>query len=146
MWVFALWGLLGGLAVEAMDFVKAIRRVKGWPWRPPLGPGGGPYCVSVIVRIGAGGILAGAAGASGQISGPIIALALGTAAPLVLEKLSQQIPMEDVVPFGIPNGSTSSEEHDPSVENHSDGENIFNRSVADAGSRSTSQEVEHDAT
>ncbi|MEV4013140.1 hypothetical protein AB0J35_21790 [Nonomuraea angiospora] len=76
--MFALWGLGGGLAIEALDFIKAVRRVgHGWPWRYPYGPGGGPYLVSVLGRAAAGAVVAGAAGASVNGMTPLIALALG---------------------------------------------------------------------
>ncbi|MEV4364621.1 hypothetical protein [Nonomuraea sp. NPDC049625] len=101
-WMFALWGLGGGLAIEALDFIKAVRRVgHGWPWRYPYGPGGGPYLVSVLGRAAASAVVAGAAGASVNGMTPLIALALGAAAPLILEKLSQQIPVQANLPtFG----------------------------------------------
>ncbi|MEQ4725014.1 hypothetical protein [Nonomuraea sp. B19D2] len=98
-WMFALWGLGGGLAIEALDFIKAVRRVgHGWPWRYPYGPGGGPYLVSVLGRAAASAVVAGAAGASVNGMTPLIALALGAAAPLILEKLSQQIPVQADLP------------------------------------------------
>jgi hypothetical protein len=98
-WTFALWGLGGGLAIEVLDFIKAVRRVgHGWPWREPHGPGGGPYLVSVIGRAGAGAAVAGATSASVNGTTPLIALALGAAAPLILEKLSHQIPLDAGLP------------------------------------------------
>ncbi|WP_181307450.1 hypothetical protein [Nonomuraea fuscirosea] len=100
VWVLALWGLGGGLAIEALEFFKAARRVgRGWPWRYPYGPGGGPYFVSVLVRAALSAVVAGAAGASVDCVTPLIAFALGTAAPLILEKLSQQIPVQADLPL-----------------------------------------------
>ncbi|MER6515104.1 hypothetical protein ABT158_50470 [Nonomuraea sp. NPDC001636] len=99
-WMFALWGLGGGLAIEALDFIKAVRRVgHGWPWRYPYGPGGGPYLVSVLGRAAASAVVAGAAGASVNGMTPLIAVGLGAAAPLILEKLSQQIPVQAGLPI-----------------------------------------------
>uniref|UniRef100_UPI003F496725 hypothetical protein n=1 Tax=Nonomuraea bangladeshensis TaxID=404385 RepID=UPI003F496725 len=114
-WMFALWGLGGGLAIEALDFIKAVRRVgHGWPWRYPHGPGGGPYLVSVLGRAVASALLAGAAGASVNGMTPLIALALGVAAPLILEKLSQQIPIAASLPLagGPPDQPTDSDAGD----------------------------------
>jgi hypothetical protein len=100
-WVFALWGLGGGLAIEVLDFIKGVRRVHTWPWRYPYGPGGGPYLVSVLGRAAASALIAGAAGASVNGMTPLIAVALGAAAPLILEKLSQQIPVQAGLPATI---------------------------------------------
>ncbi|MEQ4723794.1 hypothetical protein [Nonomuraea sp. B19D2] len=125
VWVLALWGLGGGLAIEALDFFKAVRRVgRGWPWRYPYGPGGGPYLVSVLVRAALSAGVAGAAGASVDCVTPLIAFALGTAAPLILEKLSQQIPVEAGLPLPDPatgaDGPTLSQESLPRRERPSD--------------------------
>ncbi|MFE0153666.1 hypothetical protein ACFWY5_41480 [Nonomuraea sp. NPDC059007] len=103
-WIWALWGLGGGLAVEVLDFVKAVRRVKGWPWASPDEPGAGPYLLSVLGRAAAAAVVAGAAGASVTGMTPLIALALGAAAPLILEKLSQQVPMQADVAGALPAG------------------------------------------
>ena len=51
------------------------------------------YLVSVIVRVGLGAGLAGAAAAGGQVSGSFAAFSLGVAAPLVLEKLAKTVPL-----------------------------------------------------
>ncbi|RSM99528.1 hypothetical protein DMB42_42265 [Nonomuraea sp. WAC 01424] len=108
-WVFALWGLGGGLAIEALDFIKAVRRVgHGWPWRYPYGPGGGPYLVSVLGRVVASAVVAGAAGASVNGMTPLVALSLGAAAPLILEKLSQQIPVHADLPMATPAAASPS--------------------------------------
>ncbi|MFI7134142.1 hypothetical protein ACIBQ1_51335 [Nonomuraea sp. NPDC050153] len=72
-WVFALWGL-----------------------------GGGPYLVSVLGRVAASAVMAGAASASVNGMTPRIALALGAVAPLILEKLSQQIPVHADLPMAAP--------------------------------------------
>jgi hypothetical protein len=51
-------GLLGALLYEACDLWKAIRRVKGFPWRSPGEMRLGPYLTSAILRLLAGGIAA----------------------------------------------------------------------------------------
>lgn len=91
-WEYVVWGAFGGLAVEAIEFYGAIRRVKGWPWKvagepPPL-----PLAVSVAIRVGLGLGLALAAGQTRQISGPIGAIAVGVAAPLLIEQMAKQVP------------------------------------------------------
>jgi len=49
--------------------------------------------VAEAIRLFAGAGLAIAFGKSGQISGVIGAIAIGAAAPLIVEKLSQQLPL-----------------------------------------------------
>lgn len=51
------------------------------------------YLVSVLIRVGVGAGLAAAATGSGQVSGSLAAFGLGVAAPLVLEKLAQTVPL-----------------------------------------------------
>jgi hypothetical protein len=53
-------------------------------------PDFGPWLSAVIVRLIVGGILAGAGQASDQLSGPFAAVAVGVAAPMVLEQLAGQ--------------------------------------------------------
>ena len=94
-WGYALWGAFGGLAVEAIGFSGAISRVKGWPWRvkgetPPL-----PLAVSVVIRVGLGFGLAWAAGQAGVISGPWGAIAVGVAAPLLIEQMTKRVRLSD---------------------------------------------------
>jgi len=84
-----LWGLLGATAVEALDLYKAIRRVKGYPWRHPDEVPLGPYLLSVVIRVGLGVLAAAVCAASSQIGGPAGALAAGYAAPKLFEQLAR---------------------------------------------------------
>lgn len=88
-----MWGLFGGFAVEGLEFAAAIRRVGGWPWLQPGEPGPFPLAVSVLIRLAIGAGLATAAGSTGQVSGPFGALAVGVAAPLLIEQLARQVPL-----------------------------------------------------
>jgi hypothetical protein len=97
-WEYAFWGFFGGFAVDGLEFAGAIRRVGGWPWRQPGEPGLLPYAVSVAIRLVVGAGLAAAAGTTGQISGPFGALAVGVAAPLLIEQLARQIPLTTSTP------------------------------------------------
>jgi hypothetical protein len=92
-WEYALWGLFGGFAVEGLEFSAAIRRVGTWPWREPGEVGLGPLSVSIALRLSVGAGLAAAAGSAEQVSGPFGALAVGIAAPLVVEQLARQVPL-----------------------------------------------------
>jgi len=94
-WHYALWGAFGGLAVEAVQFYGAVRRTGDWPWNTPGAPPRGPLAVSVIIRMSVGLGLAAAAGETGQVAGPLGAIAVGVAAPLLIEQMARQIPLAD---------------------------------------------------
>ena len=89
-WAAALWGFIGAAAIEAWDLYGAIHRVKGFPWKfegeVPLAP----YLVSVVLRVLLGVGMAVAFVASGQAGGPVGAVAIGIAAPKLLEQLARQ--------------------------------------------------------
>jgi hypothetical protein len=94
-WEYVLWGAFGGLAVEAIEFYGAIRRLKDLPWKtkgesPPLA-----LAVSVVIRVGVGLGLTLAAGLAGLVSGPIGAIAIGVAAPLLIEQMAKQVPLSN---------------------------------------------------
>jgi hypothetical protein len=93
-WQYALLGALGGFLVEAVEFRAAIREAKGWPWLLEDEPGPAPMAVSIVLRLAASAGLAFAAGIGGQVAGPFGALAVGIAAPLVIEKMARQVPLE----------------------------------------------------
>lgn len=83
-----VWGLLGASAIEAHQLHSAIGRVKNLPWRVqgelPLKP----YLVALVLRLALGVGMAAAFGASGQAGGPVGVVAVGIAAPKVLEQLA----------------------------------------------------------
>jgi hypothetical protein len=119
-WQYAMWGLFGGFAVEGLEFAAAIRRIAGWPWQQPNEPGLLPLMVSVVIRLVIGSGLAIAAGTSGQISGPFGALAVGAAAPLLVEQLARQIPQTTITPISpanlpTPNRPDAATSTDPST-------------------------------
>lgn len=93
-WEFAAWGAFGGFALEAIQFYGAIRRTGDWPWRTKGEPGPLPLLVSVLIRVGLGLGLAWAAAETNQINGPIAAIAVGVAAPLIIEQMAKRIPVE----------------------------------------------------
>ncbi|GAB7110564.1 hypothetical protein JCM4814A_88810 [Streptomyces phaeofaciens JCM 4814] len=90
VWEACLWGVLGAGAVEALDLYGAIRRVQGYPWREKGHTPLGPYLLSVILRLGLGVGVAAAFGASGQAGGPVGVVAVGIAAPKILEQIARQ--------------------------------------------------------
>lgn len=98
MWFHAaMWGLFGSFAVEGLDLWAAVRRWGVWPWRV-IGPrevGALGYFVAELIRLVIGGGLAAAAMLSGQITTPLGALAVGVAAPLIVERLTRSINLTD---------------------------------------------------
>ncbi|APU14101.1 MULTISPECIES: hypothetical protein [Actinoalloteichus] len=106
-WEYAVWGLFGGFAVEGLEFSGAIRRTGNWPWRIPGEPGPLPLLVSVLIRLGVGSGLAAAAGITGQVSGPFGALAIGVAAPLLVEQITRALPA--AAPPSVPAGPAAEE-------------------------------------
>jgi hypothetical protein len=88
-WTFAGWGLFGGFVIDGLDLWKVVRSNGGsWP-RECCSIG---FFVAEFIRLIAGAGLALALGQSGQVNGPIGALAVGVAAPLIAEKLAQAVP------------------------------------------------------
>jgi len=94
--VCALWGLLGGGVVEALDLAAAIRPTSGrprwaWPWadEPACRL---PYLLSIVLRLAAGAGLAAAASTSGpRLAAPWAAFLAGLGAPVVVERLLRYV-------------------------------------------------------
>lgn len=89
----AAWGLFGGFCTEGLGFYVAVRRQGGWPWRTSGGPSLLAYASAELVRLVIGAGLAWAFAASDQVATPVAALAVGVAAPLVVERLTQSVPL-----------------------------------------------------
>jgi len=90
LWAAALWGFMGAAAIEAWDLYGAIHRVKGFPWQVAGEVALAPYLVSVLIRVLLGVGMADAFVASGQANGPVGVVAIGIAAPKLLEQLARQ--------------------------------------------------------
>jgi hypothetical protein len=88
LWQCVMWGLFGGAAVEGLEWSAVMRRGR-WPWNKRLRVG--PVVTAVVIRLGIGGGLAGAIGAGGSMN-QLGALSIGIAAPLIIEKIAQQVP------------------------------------------------------
>jgi hypothetical protein len=95
----ALWGLFGSFAVEGLDLYGAVRRGGCWPWqtRGPREVGAAGYFVAELVRLLIGSGLACAFAESRQVTTAVGALAVGVAAPLIVERLTRAIPLTDSV-------------------------------------------------
>jgi hypothetical protein len=89
LYAAALWGLIGAGAMEAWELYGAIHRLRGFPWNKPGEVAMAPFLVAVALRLLLGIGLATAFVASGQADGPVGALAVGIAAPKLLEQLAQ---------------------------------------------------------
>src|SRR5437899_10799747 len=88
-WELAGWGLLGGFIVDGLEFWRMVRN-NGGVW--PIQYRSLAFVAAELVRLLAGAGLAIAFGKSGQVTGALGAVAIGAAAPLIVEKLSQQLP------------------------------------------------------
>lgn len=93
-WEALLWGMFGGAAVEALDFCQFARSPRRRK-RFDLGRLGFTLlALSVLFRISVGAGLALAAFREGQIVGPMGAVGVGVAAPLVLAQFFKVIPVQ----------------------------------------------------
>lgn len=88
VWQYALWGLVGASVNRALLFLEASRRVKGWPWADPDGPGGGVYAVSIVLHLGIATATTAAMSTTTIISNGFLAFGMGAAAPVVVKKIS----------------------------------------------------------
>ena len=101
LYAAASWGLIGAGAIEAWDLYGAIHRVRGFPWNKPGEVAVAPFLVAVVLRLLLGAGMATAFVSSGQAAGPVGALAVGIAAPKLLEQLARHTiapPAADAAP------------------------------------------------
>ncbi|MFI7135905.1 hypothetical protein ACIBQ1_60390 [Nonomuraea sp. NPDC050153] len=93
----------------------------------------------MLGRAAASAVVAGAAGASVNGMTPLIALALGAAAPLILEKLSQQIPVQADLPTVA--GMTRPAEMGPAAAAPDQGDQSRPGIIAEPGAASSADPV-----
>jgi hypothetical protein len=87
----ALWGLLGAACIEGIEFTKAIKNTKGWPWRDPQEPDLAPYLTAIAMRLAAStGYAQFLVMANGGASSGIAGFVAGLTAPLAIEALARQ--------------------------------------------------------
>lgn len=93
----ALWGMFGAFAIESLDFWTAVRRHGRWPWQGPdgdPGPGAMAYGIAEALRLVVGaGVSAAGCTSLGHGGTAWLAMTLGAAAPIVLEKLCVLVPL-----------------------------------------------------
>src|SRR2546421_7400485 len=92
-WLCAFWGLFGGAAVEGLEITAAIKRTGHWPWGRRKRIKTLPALVAMVIRLFTGSGLAVAVGTTGPMTA-LSAVGVGVAAPLILEKLAQQVPIQ----------------------------------------------------
>lgn len=92
VWGFALWGAFGGFMAAALDFIKYVGTPPHClPWSNKANPRREKvaYLSAAVLRMIVGGGLAAATGTSGYLhDSPLLALAVGLAAPVVAAKLT----------------------------------------------------------
>ncbi|SEC88886.1 hypothetical protein SAMN05216489_01887 [Streptomyces sp. 3213] len=109
----ALWGAVGGFAIEAVDYMIAVRRWRKLPWEvgaPSLNdpkatpapksatgndgsPGVAAYLIAGGLRVAVGfGGAAAITASSGQAMTPWLAFIVGAAVPFMLEKITLFVP------------------------------------------------------
>jgi hypothetical protein len=117
IWEGVLWGAFGGFAMEALDYIIAVRRWRKLPWlvgastlapdrRAAPHPRGGhipeelpapgllAYTIAGALRITVGaGVAAAIVSTSPSAASPWLSVVAGAAAPLVLEKITMLVPL-----------------------------------------------------
>lgn len=84
-----LWGALGGFTVIGLEFWSDVRKAHGVPQHKYRRVG---YWLGELVRLIVGSIIAVALADAQQVNGKLGALTAGIAAPLIVARLSQEIP------------------------------------------------------
>ncbi|MFF4820139.1 hypothetical protein ACFY2K_36830 [Kitasatospora sp. NPDC001309] len=93
-----LWGLGGAAAIEAWTLHERINSVGGFPWTYRGQMKLAPYVVAVAIRLSVGVIVTAASTASNQVAGPVGALAIGIAAPQILQQMFARGPSRADLP------------------------------------------------
>lgn len=92
-WEFGIWGLAGGLLIEALEVQNAARLNGGI--LPPAYTGWA-FWIGEVIRVLGGGALAVAFGQSAVVTTPVAAMAIGISTPVIVEKLKQaRVPLAE---------------------------------------------------
>lgn len=117
-WQAALWGLLGSGVAEALNLSASMRPIGPrrrwhWPWSNPEDRS--MVLVAVALRLFVGCGLAAPLGASHQLPTPFSAFLAGLAAPLIVARIFQSIPVADTDdPVSLTTPTTWSPDSTPS--------------------------------
>ncbi|MFJ8159025.1 hypothetical protein [Streptomyces sp. NPDC094468] len=87
-WQACLWGVLGAGLIEATEMWQLYRSQGHSPWLKGEKPQYRPYLIAVFLRFFMAGGLNAAYAASNQVAGPVAALTLGIAAPLIIQHIT----------------------------------------------------------
>ncbi|MEV7325659.1 hypothetical protein [Streptomyces sp. NPDC093970] len=87
-WQACLWGVLGAGLIEATEMWQLYRSQGHFPWLKDEKPQYKPYLIAVFLRFFMAGGLNSAYAASNQVAGPVAALTLGIAAPLIIQHIT----------------------------------------------------------
>ncbi|MFJ1562412.1 hypothetical protein [Streptomyces mirabilis] len=116
LWEGALWGAFGGFAMEALDYIIAVRRWRKLPWlvgastltpdrraspdsrghhMPEEQPAPGllAYTIAGVLRVALGGGTAAAVAHTAPSVTAWAAVVTGAAAPMALEKITLLVPL-----------------------------------------------------
>jgi hypothetical protein len=85
VWFAAFYGALGGFMIDGLEFVRAVRANHH---RIPVRFKRPGYLLGEAVRLAIGAALAAVYYASGQATGPLAAVTVGIAAPMIIERLA----------------------------------------------------------
>jgi hypothetical protein len=96
----ALWGLLGGLAVDCTQLLAVMGRLGKLPWKVKNEPSLAFYVVAGVTRLIIGACVA--AAAASQVNGAFGAFMFGAAAPLVMERIAQFLPVSGTASSAAP--------------------------------------------
>jgi hypothetical protein len=84
-----IWGALGGIVVMGLEFWSDMNRTHGVLLTKQKKVA---YWIGQLARVGVGSIIAVALADAQQINGKLGAMTAGIAAPLIVARLSQDIP------------------------------------------------------
>ncbi|WP_320773845.1 hypothetical protein [Streptomyces sp. CRN 30] len=93
IWPACAWGLVGAVLVEMRGLWIALQPFQApkWPWRDGRGrPQVAGYGIAVACRFGMAAGLNAVYAAADQIAGPLGAVTMGIAAPLLIQQLAAQ--------------------------------------------------------
>ncbi len=105
-WQVIALGAFGGVAVEAVDILGAVKRTGQVPWNRPGEVSFGAFALSVAIRVLLGSGLAYLLWSTAQVTGPFGAFAIGVTAPLIVGELAKQVPV-GILPVGGGAGGTT---------------------------------------
>ncbi|MER5598503.1 hypothetical protein [Streptomyces sp. NPDC002265] len=91
-WQACLWGALGAGLVEAGEMWQLHRTQERFPWVKDGEPQIKPYLLAVFLRCFMAIGITAVYGVSGQVAGPLAAVTLGVAAPVIIQQIADSSP------------------------------------------------------